>query len=168
MKSIFKKIFYVITLLFIGLTLSGCISNLLKEKIPAFSDEINFTAPVSPFEKIKSASYPSWKNSVTQNVILMTSNCDNTQYTTNQSYQTITESLEDTKVEILKITNLKMAKYNAKKITGNIDNDIVEVRTLSFEHHHCVFLSALSGKPQSIDKDFDNWKSFLNSIELKK
>jgi hypothetical protein len=146
----------------------GCISNLLKEKIPAFSEEISFKEPASPFEKIKSASYPSWKNHDTQNVILIISNCDNTRYPVGHAYQTISESLEDVKVDGLKLAGLKIPRVDSKKVVGVLDSSPVEIRTVAFDFKNCVFLSGLSGKPQSIEKDFENWKSFLNSIELKK
>lgn len=146
----------------------GCISTLLKEKIPAFSEEITFIAPLFPFEKIKSVSYPSWKNNNTQNVILIISNCDNTRYPITQAYQTLSESLEDVKVVALKLNNIKIPRFDSKQMHGAIDTAPVEIRTVSFEHHNCVFVSGLSGKPQSIDKDLENWKSFLNSIEFKK
>lgn len=171
-KTSRRSYFAFISRLTFGVTLcftqAGCISTLLKEKISAFSDEITFVAPSAPFEKIKSVSYPSWKNNSTQNVILVISNCDNTRYSVAQAYQTLSESLEDVKVEPLKLSNVKISRFDSKVIHGAIDTTPVEIRTVSFEHHNCVFVSGLSGKSQSLDKDLENWKLFLNSIEFKK
>ncbi len=166
-KSRFALISGLILSALLCFTQFGCISTLLKEKIPAFSEEISFNPPSSPFEKIKS-SYPSWKNHDTQNVILIISNCDNTRYPISHAYQTISESLEDVKVDNYKLANVKIPRFDSKKIIGAIDSAPLEIRTIAFEYRNCVFTSGLSGKPQSIEKDFENWKTFLNSIEFKK
>jgi hypothetical protein len=167
MKPFFKKhptALYIS--LFFGLVISGCISNILKEKIPDFSEEITFVAPTH-FKEIKSA-YPSWKNNDTQNVILIISNCDDNKYMPNYASMIISDTIENSKVENSKVDNINLPKQVAKQIHGSIDGERVEVQTLSFQHKNCVYISALSGKPSSIAKDFEIWKTFLKSIELKK
>ncbi|MBC7457467.1 MAG: hypothetical protein H7235_04265 [Bdellovibrionaceae bacterium] len=167
MKPFFKKYPTVLFIaLFFGLVISGCISNILKEKIPVFSEEITFTPPPS-FKQIKSA-YPSWKNGDTQNVIAIISNCDDNKYSPNYAYMIISENVENPKVENSKIDNLSLPKQVAKQIHGSVEEEAIEVQTLSFQHKNCVYISALSGRPNSIAKDFDHWKAFLKSIELKK
>ncbi len=167
MKSFFKKHPTVLLMpLIFGLVISGCISNILKEKIPDFSEEITFVAP-TPFKQIKSV-YPSWKNNDTQNVILIISNCDDNKYMPNYAYMIISETVENSRVENSKINNINLPKQVAKQIHGSIDGDAVEIQTVSFQHKNCVYISALSGRPNSIAKDFEVWKTFLKSIELKK
>lgn len=167
MKLIFKKTLTALCgILFFGLVISGCISNILKEKIPAFSDEIKFSAPAS-FKEIKSV-YPSWKNSETQNVILIISNCDDNKYSPSYAYLIISENVENSRVENSQLDNVNLPKQVVKQIYGSVDQEPVEIQTISFQHRHCVYISALSGKPKTIAKDFENWKTFLNSIELKK
>lgn len=141
---------------------------MLKEPIPAFSNQIIFQQPAYPFEKIKSVSYPSWKNPESQNVILMISSCDASQSSVNTAYQTISENIENVKVEPSKLDQMKLKKFIAKQIHGSIDGEAVEVQTIAFQYKRCTYLSALSGKPTSIAKDFQNWKTFLNSVEFKK
>jgi hypothetical protein len=167
MKPFFKKhpTPLYIALLF-GLVVTGCISNILKEKIPAFSEEIIFTPPTS-FHEMKSV-YPSWKNNDTQNVILIISSCDDNKYSPPYAYMIISENIESPKVENSKVDNVFLPKRVAKQIHGTVDEEPVEVQTFSFQHKNCVYISALSGKPNSIAKDFENWKIFLKSIELKK
>jgi hypothetical protein len=167
MKPTFKKhpkALYIA--IFFGLVISGCISNILKEKIPAFSEEIAFTSPAG-FNEIKSV-YPSWKNSQTQNVIAIISNCDDNKYSTNYAYMIISENVENPKIENSKIEGLSLPKQVSKEIHGSVEEESIEVQTLSFQHKNCVYISALSGRPNSITKDFENWKTFLKSIELKK
>ncbi len=167
MKPFFKKhpkALYIA--IFFGLVISGCISNILKEKIPAFSEDIIFTPPAA-FKEIKSV-YPSWKNPDTQNAILIISNCDDNKYSPNYAYMIISENVDNPKVENSKVDNVNLPKQVAKKITGFVEEESVEVQTVSFQHKNCVYISALSGRPQSVAKDFENWKTFLKSIELKK
>ncbi len=154
-----------IALLF-GLVVTGCISNILKEKIPAFSNQISFTPPNS-FTEIKSV-YPSWKNNDTQNVILIISNCDDNKYSPPYAYMIISENIDTPQVESIKVDGIFLPKQVAKQILGTVDEEAVEVQTFSFKHRNCVYISALSGKPNTIAKDFKNWKTFLKSIELKK
>lgn len=167
MKPFFKKhpkALYIA--LFFGLVISGCISNILKEKIPAFSEEITY-APPTTFKEIKSV-YPSWKNQDTQNAILIISNCDDNKYSPNYAYMILSENVENPKVENIKVDSVNLPKQVGKKITGFVDEEAIEVQTLSFQHKNCVYISALSGRPNSIAKDTENWKAFLKSIELKK
>ncbi len=155
----------MITLCF-GLFLSGCISNILKEKIPTFSDEINFTPPAG-FKELKSV-YPSWKNANTQNVILIISNCDDGKYSSNYAHMMISENVESPKIENSSVKPFNFPKQVTKRILGFVNEEPVEIQTLSFKHNNCVYITGLSGKPSAISKDVDHWKSFLKSIELKK
>ncbi len=158
-------------LLTLGLSLflfSGCISSLLKEPLPTFSKQVNLVAPADPFEKIKSVTYPSWKNPDSQNVILIISSCDEAQQPVTTAYQAISENIDDVKIEPSKLDQIKIKKFISKQIHGSIDGEAVEVQTISFQHKTCTYLSALSGKPSSIAKDFQTWKNFLNSIEFQK
>ena len=167
MKPFFKKHPTALYLaLFFGLVISGCISNILKEKIPAFSEEITFTSPAS-FKELKSV-YPSWKNQETQNVILIISNCDDNKYAPAYAYMIISENVENPKVSTSKVEGLSLPRQVTKQILGSVDEEPVEVQTLSFQHKNCVYISALSGKPYTLAQDYPTWIAFLKSIELKK
>lgn len=169
MSKIYKTPRCRLFILFIfPLFFSGCISSLLKEPIPEFSNQVQFDEPAEPFQKIKSVSYPSWKNSDSQNVIFIISSCDNSQVPATTAFQIISENINDVKVEPSKLDQMKLKKYVSKQIHGSIDGEAVEVQTIAFQHKRCTYLSALSGKPTTIAKDFQNWKAFLNSIEFKK
>ena len=168
LKKFNKKSVFIMIPISCCLLFTGCISNLLKEKIPDFSSELTFKKPPGLFDKISSSSYPAWKNSETQNVILITSNCENSQYPVKQAHQNISESVDDSVLENYKMTGLNINKFVSKKITGTVDSSAVEIRTVAFQYHNCVFVSGLSGKPQSVEKDLENWKSFLNTVEFKK
>lgn len=151
---------------FFGLIISGCISNILKEKIPAFSEEITLTPPAN-FKEMKSV-YPSWKNESTQNVIAIISNCDDNKYSPNYAYMIFSENVENPKIETSKLDGINLPRQVSKQIHGTVEEEAIEVQTLSFQHRNCVYISALSGRPNSIAQDFENWKVFLKSIELKK
>ena len=167
MEQFFKKLSVSISIaIFFGLVLSGCISNILKEKIPSFSEQITFSPPAG-FKKMKSI-YPSWKNNETQNAILIISNCDENKYSTPYAHMIISENIDNPRVEVSKVDNVRLPKQVTKQIHGSVDEEAVEVKTIAFQHKNCVYVSALSGRPQSIAKDFDHWKSFLKSIEFKK
>lgn len=167
MDQFFKKLPASISItIFFALVLPGCISNILKEKIPAFSDQITFSPPAG-FKEMKSI-YPSWKNNETQNAILMISNCDDNKYSTPYAHMIISENIDNAKVEASKLDKVQLPKQVTKKIRGFVDEEAVEVQTASFQHKSCVYISALSGRPEWIAKDFDHWKSFLKSIEFKK
>lgn len=169
MKPFFKKHTTALCIaLFFGLLISSCVSTLLKEKIPDFSDEISFTEPTKPFKEIDSTAYPSWKNTESQNVILIISTCDGTKYPVSNAHLTVSENIDDPKIESGKVDGVKLPRAVAKKIRGTVDDSAVEVQTLAFTYRDCVYLSALSGRPESMAKDLENWKKFLNSIELKK
>lgn len=160
-----RRSLFILTLFFI---VSGCISSLLKEAPPAFSNQISMDDPQGSFERIKSVNYPSWKSSQTQNAIIIISSCDEAQSPLTQAHQVITESIEDVKVEPLSIDHLKISKFIAKRIQGSIDGSPVQVLTTAFQYKNCTYVSALSGKPNSMTKDVEAWKIFLNSIEFKK
>ncbi len=80
----------------------------------------------------------------------------------------ISENIDNAKVEASKLDKVQLPKQVTKKIRGFVDEEAVEVQTASFQHKSCVYISALSGRPEWIAKDFDHWKSFLKSIEFKK
>lgn len=146
---------------------SGCISSILKEPAPTFSKEARLQSPPSPFVKMKSASYPSWKSSKTQNVILILSNCDSL-YNVNNIHHAIAENVDNVKVESSQVDSLKFVRPVVKQIQGSIDNAPVTVKTVAFQHRNCTYLTALSGKPETLSSDLENWKNFINSIEFTK
>lgn len=158
----------LLVLAILSFFITGCISSILKEPVAAFSKQIGFQPPAAPFEETSSTNYPSWKSSDTQNVILIVSTCDQAQTPMTTAYQTISENIDDVKVETSKLDQIKIKKHFSKQIQGLIDGDPVEVQTIAFQYKNCTYLSALSGKPTTVAKDLPTWKSFLNSIEFKK
>ncbi len=63
---------------------------------------------------------------------------------------------------------LKFNRPVVKQISGAIDNAPVAIRTVAFQNKNCTYLSALSGKPETMSKDLELWSSFLNSVEFTK
>lgn len=149
----------------------GCISSVFKEKIPPFSKAVSYKSPQKPFSSVGNSSYPSWKNKETNNVILIISNCEQNITSPELAYNILSENIESVKVSDLSIQPTLISKIktktSARSLNGYLDDEAISIKTFSFKYKDCIYISALSGKPSMIEKDNENWKSFLSSIELK-
>ena len=76
----------------------SCVSSILKDAPPTFSKEIKLTEPTSPFIKMDTSVYPSWKNLKSGNVISIISNCSDSDSKLSNLHQIIESSLDNIKV----------------------------------------------------------------------
>ena len=160
-----KQLVATVILIAIPFLFVSCVSSLLKEKAPTFSSEIKLTAPKSPFMKTDTSVYPSWKNSVTGNVISIVSDCnDGSTSKLSVLHQLIEDSLEEVKV----LKEETMALHNRpallKVVSANLDGHPIEVQSVSFKRKSCGYLASLSGKSNTLIKDTTQFEQFLNGL----
>ena len=143
----------------------SCVSSLLKEKPPAFSNEIKLTPPKAPFVKTETSVFPSWKNPQTGNVLSIVSDC-NEGATSKLStlHQLIEDSLEDVKLMKEETIALQNRPALLKVVTANLDGHPIEVHSVSFRRKSCGYLASLSGKANSLFKDTVYFESFINGF----
>lgn len=152
----------------ISILLSGCVSSLLKEDVPDFSNQVKVTAPGSGYEKINSGSYLAWKHERNQNVIMISSECESAQPSLSSAYQVVSESLSNVNVVASSNETFKNTKSVLKTINGTIDDSAIQLKVLSFKYKSCTYNSTLSGKPDSIAASENDWNNFNQKIEFKK
>jgi hypothetical protein len=155
-------------LIFSFLFLNSCLSSLLKEPAPTFSDEIQLPAVISEFTQQKTSTYPSWKNKKTSNVISVISECSDVNLTLKSAHAMITNAVEsETVLEEKKSKHKDLPAY-FRKISGQIDGHDLEIQSLSFKYKNCFYVSSISGSKEKIAQDVNTWTTFNQSIEFKK
>lgn len=155
-------------LAFLVFVFSSCVSSLFKENVPVFSDEIKLSDPGHPFKDQSLKSHKVWKNTENQNIILMNSDCGESHFSVNNAYQNLTDSLSNLKVSDEKSITFNKVKGYSRTLTGLIDETPIAIETFSFKHKNCIYLSALSGKPDSVPTNKDLWYQFLKQIDFVK
>lgn len=167
--SSFKLVLITVLMIF---SMVGCISNLLKEPAPTFSDQI--ILPNLPLEFVaqNTSTYPSWKNKSNSTVISVVSECTtsngNQVASLKSAHSLITNAIENELViEEKKMTIKNKASY-FRKISGLVDGYPLEVLSASFVFENCVYVSSLSGTHEKINLDLNTWTNFNQNIEFKK
>lgn len=161
----FKYFYFVFLVLFFT---TGCISNLLKEPAPTFSNDILLPALSDEFIQQKTSAYPSWKSKKTSNVILVISECSDPNLNLKSAHSLITSALENEKVIEEKKTTFKKNPAYYRKVSGLVDGLDIDIVSTSFKYKDCIYISSLSGVHENLNLDFENWTSFNQSIEFKK
>lgn len=159
-----KKHLGLISFLF----LTSCLSSLLKEPAPTFSDEIQLPAVISEFTQQKTSTYPSWKNKKTSNVISVISECSDSNLTLKSAHSMITNAVENETILDEKKTKHKDSLAYFRKISGLIEGHNLEIQSLSFKFKNCFYVSSLSGSKEKIALDLNAWTTFNQNIEFKK
>jgi hypothetical protein len=145
----------------------SCVSSLLKENPPTFSQEISYTAPAAPFSKMSTPVFPSWKNNKTGNVITIVSDCNpGASFTLQGLHQMIEGSI--TQPQLIKEENIEFQNRPAltHRVSGQIDGLDIEVYSVSFIRRSCGYVSSLSGKKGSLDSDQQNFEQFIQGYSF--
>ena len=150
------------------IVLSGCISSILKEAAPTFSDEINLPLLPTTFNKMRNVTYPSWKNKLTSNVISVLSDCSDSALDLKKAHAMITNAIEGETVLEEKKQNLKNKKSYLRRVKGFVDGLEIEIHSISFKYKNCYYITSLSGLHEKLPSDIEVWSNFNNKIEFKK
>lgn len=146
----------------------SCVSSILKEKPPTFSREIEVQAPVSPFVKMNTSVYPSWRNPQTGNVITIISDCSETSsYTLSSLHQLIENSLKNVNTVKEENSTIQGTPALRRTINAELDARPIEVRSISFQKKSCGYLSSLSGKKDNLTTDDAAYEQFLTGLSFK-
>ncbi len=145
----------------------SCVSSLLKDKPPTFSQEIKLTPPKPPFKKTETSVFPSWKSNKTGNVIAIVSNCnENSSYKLSSLHQLIEDSLEDVKTLKEETIALQNRPALLKAITAQLDGYLIEIYSVSFKRKSCGYVASLSGKLNSLTPDKNQFEQFINGFSF--
>jgi DNA-binding transcriptional ArsR family regulator len=156
-----------LTLLIISapLFIVSCVSSLLKDGPPTFSNEIKITSPQAPYNEMKTSVFPSWKNTKSGNVISIISDCnENSYYKLSNLHQLVEDSLESItliKEEPLVLQNKPAA---SRHISALLDGHQIEVKTVSFKRKSCGYVTSLSGKTGQIAQDQNLFNQFISGF----
>lgn len=164
-----KKQLAVTTLLILlPLLFASCVSSLLKEKPPVFSDQVEFNNPEAPFVKTSTAIYPSWKNSKNGNVIALFSNCsEERDFSFSELHSYFEQALSSSTVVKEEQITFQGRPANSRIIKGLLDGKEIEINSLAFKRKHCGYVRSLSGKTGSLDSDLNVLEQFTNSLRFK-
>ena len=148
--------------------LASCVSSLLKEKAPTFSNEIAFKPPSLPFVKLNQSVYPSWKNKSTGNVLSIFSDC---QPGNTLSLAELLRVIEDSVENSKKISEHSLAFQNKpalqRVVLGEIDNNQIQIKSMAFKKLNCGYVVSLSGKPEQLLLDEKALEVFTQSLSFK-
>lgn len=145
----------------------SCVSSILKEKAPTFSNEIQFKPPQSSFTKMNLSVYPAWKSSQTGNVISIVSDCnENDSGSLTSLHQLITDSIEQPKLVKQEQMTFKQKPALLYITEGNLDGQAIEIRSMSFKRKTCGYVSSLAGRPKSLDLDQSTFNAFNESFSF--
>lgn len=163
-----KQLVIVLFITICPILFISCVSSLLKEKAPTFSNEVSYASPSSPFYFLNKSVFPSWKNKITENVLTILSDCQSGKSDSLSDLQRLIEdSVEDP--TSLKESYISFQNRPAlqKIIHAHLDNSLLEIRSLAFRRLNCGYVASLSGKPEQVALDQKNFDLFLKSLSFK-
>lgn len=145
----------------------ACVSSILKESPPTFSNEVEYKDPASPFSKLKTSVYPSWKNQKTGNVISLISDCDpNSNLSPAQLQRIVEDSLTGVQVVSEENSTLQDKPALTKNIKGLLDGTDIELLSVSFRRKSCGYVSSLAGKIGSLQQDRAEFEAFNRNLKF--
>lgn len=144
----------------------SCVSSILKDAPPTFSKEIKLTEPTSPFLKMDTSVYPSWKNFKSGNVISIISNCNDSDSKLSTLHQIIESSLDNIKVIKEETVTLQNRPAFARNINAILDGVQIEIQSISFKRKSCGYVASLSGKLNNLTDDRKQFDLFLNGFSF--
>lgn len=163
-----KQLVATILIIFMPFLFVSCVSSILKDKPPTFSSEIKLQDLQSPFEKMRTSVFPSWKNTQTGNVISIVSDCNpSSTYTLSSLHQLIEGSVEKAQVVTEENLTIQDRPSLLKVVNAELDGHPIEVRSVSFIKKSCGYVSSLSGKKGTLEADRAAFDQFLNSLSFK-
>ena len=162
-KRITTTLKYLIPLLF-----AGCVSSILREPAPRFSDSIILPNLNSDFEKNSDSNFPAWKHKSTGAILSIFSECDNPESTLNEAHRLISDSVESPKLESESKSSIGDKKVFLKNFSAEIEAQPIEIWTASFRNENCVYVSSISGHPTKPELIKDQWYQFIEKIKFKK
>ena len=144
----------------------SCISTLLQEKAPTFSKEIQFTQPKDPFVRLSKSIYPAWKSKNTGSVISIISDCSENSASSSNLHQLITESIEQP--QLIKQQQIQFQNKPAQfyQTQGELDQNPIEIQSLSFRRKKCSYISSISGRPNTLQTDLKTFNEFNESFKF--
>ena len=146
----------------------SCVSTLLKEKAPTFSDEITFSEPEKPFLRQSTAVFPAWKSQQNGNVLTIVSDCQSGSATgLSGLHRLIENSLE--KVSVLEEVSQEFQGKPAlrRTVQAELDGHKIELFSISFKRLNCGYVSSLSGKTGTLESDKKIFEQFINGFKFR-
>ena len=167
-NTMMKHLVATLILILAPLLLVSCVSSLLKEKAPTFSNEVKYNAPKLPFVRLTKSVYPSWKNKESGNVLSIFSDCQNG---VNSSLSELQNIIEDS-VESSKRVSEGLIQFQKKPalqriLTGELENNSIQIKSISFKRLNCGYVVSLSGKPEQLRLDENTFDLFIKSLTFK-
>ena len=160
-----KHLVTTILLILSPLFFVSCVSTLLQEKAPTFSKDIKYKDPESNFRRVNKSIYPAWKNRDTGNVISLISDCSENNYVSLSQLQLlITDSIEQSKMIKQEQITFQQKPALLNFTEGSLDSQPIEVRSISFKRKNCGYVSSLSGRPKSLERDQKAFNEFNESF----
>jgi|GEM_PF-5270249 len=160
-----KQLVATICIIFVPFLFASCVSSLLKDKPPSFSHEIKLVAPGKPFVKTDTSIYPSWKNTITGNVISVVSDCnENSTYKLSHLHQLLEDSLENIIVIKEESTLFQKKPALSRIIQAKLDEQPIEIYSVSFKRKSCGYIAAYSGKINGLEADKFQFEKFINDF----
>lgn len=163
-----KQLLATLILVLTPFLLASCVSSLLKEKPPTFSDEVTFTSPKTPFFRLTKSVYPSWKNKQTGNVLSIFSDCQTGMTSTLSELQRIIEdSVENSKRLAENQIQYQNKPALQRTLSGEVENNSIQIKSIAFKRLNCGYVVSLSGKPEQLHLDDNAFELFIQSLTFK-
>lgn len=163
-----KQLVATFIILLLPFAFGSCVSSLLKEAPPTFSNEILIKSPTKPFVKTETSIYPSWKNTQTGNVISIISDCkENSPYKLSNLHLILESSLENIQVSAENTITLNNKPAFHRVIKAQLDGSPIEIQSVSFKRKSCGYVASLSGKENNLSTDQKQFEQFINGFSFK-
>lgn len=163
-----KQLVATLFIIFAPFIFVSCVSTLLKEKPPTFSEEISYKAPAPPFARQHTDVFPAWKNPQTGNIITIISDCQNSAASSLTSLHRMIEgSLEKVVVGNEESIEFQGRPAVSRAVQAELDGHKIELYSVSFKRLNCGYVSSLSGKPGSLSADRKIYEQFMNGLTFK-
>ncbi len=158
----------LVIILLMPLLLISCVSSLLKEKPPTFSEEVSYSNPSKPFYMLKKSVYPSWKNKATGNVLSIFSDCQSGATSSlSELHRIIEDSLENSKRLSENQTVFQNKPALQRTVAGEVENSSIQIKSISFQRLSCGYVVSLSGKSDQLKLDENAFDLFIKSLTFK-
>ncbi|MEQ1724093.1 MAG: hypothetical protein ABL930_13035 [Pseudobdellovibrio sp.] len=162
-----KQLVATLIIISIPFMFVSCVSSLLKDAPPTFSKEIKLNEPSSPFQKMDTSVYPSWKSTKSGNVISIISDCtQDSAYKLSSLHQIIEGSLDNIIVLKEETVSLQGRPAFSRAINANLDGQQIEVQSISFKKKSCGYVASLSGKQGNLSSDKVQFEQFINGFSF--
>lgn len=161
LQELFKCIGFLGTLI----AISGCVTVSVGEKKGKPAEDLQVSAPPSPFQEIKATDVDqAWQNPKNGNSIAYSSDCYGADPSLISIQQTVLQGLSDSSVDSEQKTTFNSREAIDTQAAGTVDGVKVKIRFLVFKKNNCNFTLNYFAVAKHFETDLPVFQTFLNKF----